>query len=287
MPLFGAHMSSAGGLHNAIVEAEKHSCEAVQLFTKAPSQWRAPAITAEAAAQFHTVRSETGIQATMVHDAYLINLASPDDAIRQKSISAFADEVERAEQIGADFLVMHPGAHMGIGEEEGCARVVEAMNQVISRTDTRRVRILVETTAGQGTTLGHRFEHIATILAGIDAPERFGVCFDTCHVFAAGYPLSPRRAYLKTWREFDRLIGIERLFAFHLNDSAKPMGSRVDRHAHIGLGELGIEPFAFIVRDRRFRKLPMVLETPKGAHPKDGDWDHVNLATLRRLADGE
>jgi len=284
MPLLGAHMSSAGGLHNALSRAKSYGCEAVQLFTKAPNQWRGKPISDDDANQFQSVLAETALQFPIVHDSYLINLASPDDALWRKSIDVFVDELERAAKIGAEYLVMHPGAHLGAGEEVGLNRVAVALDEVHSRCPNLRTQVLLETTAGQGTTLGHRFEHLAAILNRVKAADRLAVCIDTCHIFAAGYPLSPRREYLKTMRLFDKLIGLERVRAFHLNDSVKPLGSRIDRHAHIGRGQLGSEPFQHVLTDRRFRGLPMVIETPKGEDPKYGDWDRVNLAALRRLA---
>ncbi len=223
------------------------------------------------------------MQFPVVHDSYLINLASPDEALRRKSIEAFIEEVRRAELIGAAYLVTHPGAHMESGEDAGLAKVAAALDEVQHRCAGFQVMILLETTAGQGSSLGHRFEHLAAILDQVKQPERLGVCFDTCHVFAAGYPLAPKKDYQATMREFDRLIGLERLKAFHFNDSKKPLGSRVDRHEHIGRGCLGVEPFSLLVNDRRFRGLPMILETAKEIHPELGDMDAVNLAALRRL----
>lgn len=283
MPLLGAHMSSAGGLYQALTRAKQYGCETVQLFTKAPSQWKGKPVADGEAEQFRSTLEETGLRFPIVHDSYLINLASPDDALWRKSIAVFVDEIARAEKIGADYLVMHPGAHLGAGEEVGIDRVARALDEVHSRCPDVHVQVLIETTAGQGTTLGHRFEQLAAILQRVKSSERLGVCVDTCHLFAAGYPLSPRKEYLKTMRLFDQLIDVERIRAFHLNDSAKALGSRVDRHAHIGRGQIGVEPFQLILNDRRFRRLPMLIETPKGVDPALGDWDAVNLATLRSL----
>jgi deoxyribonuclease-4 len=297
MPLFGAHFSIAGGLHNALVAARAHECQACQLFTANPQSWSVPipsvkqaaqprrskTITDEATAQFATTLRETGVRITLAHDSYLINLASPDPVLYRRSVEAFTAEVERAEQLGLTYLVTHPGAHVGCGEEAGLARVSEALDEVHSRCPGYRVRILLETTAGQGTCLGGRFEHVAAILERVALPDRLGVCLDTCHVFAAGYPLAPVKAYRATLRAFDRVIGLERLLAFHLNDSQKPQGSRVDRHAHIGRGCLGLEPFRLLVNDRRFRNRPMILETPK-EEGEEKDMDTVNLRTLRELS---
>jgi deoxyribonuclease-4 len=218
----------------------------------------------------------------IAHDCYLINLASPDPILYRRSLEAFVDEVCRAEQLGLRYLVTHPGAHMGDGEEAGLDRVAAALDEVHRRCAGYAVKILLETTAGMGTSLGHRFEHLAHILGKVAEPERLGVCLDTCHVFAAGYCLAPERQYRATFREFDRRIGLKWLRVFHVNDSLKPLGSRVDRHAHIGQGCLGREPFRLLVNDPRFRTRPMVLETPKESEEND-DMDTVNMATLRGL----
>jgi deoxyribonuclease-4 len=218
----------------------------------------------------------------MVHDSYLINLASPEEQLYRRSVEAFVEELRRAERLGVRYLITHPGAHLDSGAEAGLARVAAALDEVHARCPGFRARVLLETTAGQGSTLGHRFDHLARILALVADPDRLGVCFDTCHAFAAGYALSPAAEYEATMKAFGKVIGFRRLLAFHLNDSLRARGSRVDRHAHIGRGELGLEPFRLLVNDRRFRNRPMVLETPK----EDGDqpdMDAVNLATLRGL----
>lgn len=278
MPLFGAHMSIAGGCHNALLAAQAHGCQTVQLFTKNANQWSARPLSEEEIDTFRRLRRQQRLRVTMAHDSYLINLASPDDALYHRSIEAFVDEVARAEALGLTYLVAHPGAHVDSGEEPGLRRVAAALDEVHARCPGYRVRVLLETTAGQGSTLGHRFEHLARILERVADPDRLGVCFDTCHVFAAGYALAPAAEYRATMRAFDRAIGLRRLRAFHVNDSLKPLGSRVDRHAHLGRGHLGEEPFRLLVNDRRFRNRPMVLETPK-----EDDMDAVNLAVLRGL----
>jgi deoxyribonuclease-4 len=309
MPLFGAHMSMAGGYHKALLLAQEHGCDTVQLFasppkvwpvtpapagravsrpgkslTEDPGSWRAKELTDAEVGTFLATLKETGLRFPMAHDSYLINLASPDDLLYRRSVEAFVVEVRRAERLGLSYLVTHPGSQVGSGEEAGLARVAGALDEVHRRCPGYRVRILLETTAGQGSNLGHRFEHLAQILKGVAEPDRLGVCLDTCHVFAAGYPLAPRGDYQATLRELDRVVGLERLFAFHLNDSRAPRGSRVDRHAHIGQGHLGLEPFRLLVNDRRFRHHPMVLETPKEPAPDGGDMDDVNLRLLRELA---
>lgn len=283
MPLFGAHMSIAGGLCNAIHAASALHMQTLQLFTKNSNQWAGKPLTPIEAAEFRRLIRKCKLRFATAHDSYLINLASPDPQLWRKSVEGFVDELIRAEALGLKYLVTHPGAHVGCGEEVGIASVARALDEVHSRCPEFRVKVLLELTAGQGSSLGHRFEHLAEITKRVRERKRIGVCFDTCHVFAAGYPLSPESEYENTMREFDRIIGFNRLKLFHLNDSKKPLGSRVDRHEHIGRGSLGLEPFRFIVNDPRFQKLPMILETPK--HDADGnEMDPVNLATLRGLA---
>jgi deoxyribonuclease-4 len=282
MPLLGAHMSISGGCHNALLEAHAHGCASVQLFTKNANQWKTRDLTDEDVRVFRRTLRQTRLRFPTAHDSYLINLASPDESLYRRSVEAFVDEVQRAEQLGLRYLVMHPGAHMDSGEETGLQRVAAVLDEVHARCLGFRVRVLLETTAGQGTTLGYRFEHLARILTLTAEPQRLGVCLDTCHVFAAGYPLAPRKEYQATLRAFDRVVGLKWLRVFHVNDSVKPLGSRVDRHAHIGQGELGLEAFRLLLNDRRFRNRPMLLETPK--EDNDGkDMDTVNLAKLRGL----
>lgn len=282
MPLFGAHMSIAGGYEKALLAAQKYRCDTVQLFTRNNNQWSARELTDDEVARFRQVLQETRLQAPMAHDCYLINLASPQQALYRRSVEAFVVEVQRAERLGLRYLVMHPGAHLESGEEAGLARVARALDEVHRRCRGYRVQVLLETTAGQGTTLGYRFEHLACILERVADPDRLGVCLDTCHVFAAGYPLAPAAEYRRTFRLFDQIVGLRKLKAFHVNDSLRPLGSRVDRHAHIGQGQIGLEAFRLLVNDPRFRNKPMVLETPKEG-PDGRDMDAVNLRTLRRL----
>ncbi len=277
-------MSIAGGCHQALLTAQAHGCTAVQLFTKNANQWEGKVLTEGDIALFRKTLRQTRLRMPMAHDSYLINLASPDEALYRRSLEAFVVEVQRAERLGLRYLVTHPGAHVDSGEEAGLRRVARALDEVHARCPDFRVQILLETTAGQGSCLGHRFEHLAAILAQVAEPERLGICLDTCHVFAAGYALAPVSEYRATLREFDRVIGLRRLRAFHLNDSLKPAGSRVDRHAHIGRGCLGLEPFRLLLNDPRFRSRPMVLETPK-EDADGGDMDPVNLATLRGLVE--
>jgi deoxyribonuclease-4 len=282
MPILGAHMSIAGGYHKSVVAASEAGCDCVQIFTKNNNQWRAVPITDEDVQQFREALQTYNIRHPIAHASYLLNLASPDDALWSKSLDAFVLEMQRAERLGLDALVIHPGSYTSSSEDEGLQRIVEAVDEMHRQTTGFRVRCLLETTAGQGTNLGYRFEQLATILNGVEQSERLGICFDTCHVFAAGYGLIERREYLATMREFDKIVGTRRIEAFHLNDSKRERGSRVDRHEHIGLGQLGLEPFRHLLKDRRFRTTPMYLETAKGEH-EGQDWDVINLRQLRAL----
>ncbi len=282
MPQFGAHMSIAGGYHLAAETAGRFACQTVQLFTKNNNQWSGKAISEEDIRLFKDAMHTHNLSKATAHDSYLINLASPDDELRLKSLDALTIEMERAEALGIDYLVMHPGTPTDGDDAAGIARIAQAFDEVFRRCPGYRVMPLLETTAGQGRSLGHRFEHLAKIRETVSAPERLGVCLDTCHVFAAGYPLAPEANYRATFEEFDAVIGIEHLKAFHLNDSKKPQGSRVDRHEHVGKGCLGLEPFRLLVNDPRFAEHPMFLETPK--EDDDGnEMDPVNLDVLRGL----
>ncbi len=282
MPLFGAHMSIAGGYFHAVEAAQKHQCEALQIFTKNSNQWKGKELTDEDVRLFRSALRGSGVRVTMAHDSYLINLASPDEVLYRRSLEAFVLEVERAERFGLKYLVMHPGSPGDENVEAGLRRIAAALDEVHRRCSDYRVKVLLENTAGQGYSLGHRFEHLGRIFELVEDPDRLGVCLDTCHIFAAGYSLSPEKEYRATFREFDRQVGLRRLRVFHVNDSLKPLGSRVDRHAHIGRGCLGLEPFRLLVNDRRFRRLPMILETPK-EDANEGDMDTVNLDVLRSL----
>lgn len=282
MPRFGSHLSVAGGCHKAVEAAQRYGCEALQIFTKNSNQWNARDLTAEEVRTFRRAVRQSGLRVVMAHDSYLINLASPDEGLHRRSVEAFLVELRRAEQLGLRYVITHPGAPLDSGEEAGVARVAAALDEVHRRLPRLRVRVLLENTAGQGSALGHRFEQLAAILAGVAEPRRVGVCFDTCHAFAAGYGLAPEAEYHATMRALARAVGLGRVKAFHLNDSLKPQGSRVDRHAHIGRGHLGLEPFRLLVNDPRFRHRPMVLETAK-EEGDNKDMDAVNLKTLRAL----
>jgi deoxyribonuclease IV len=274
---FGAHMMIAGGLHRAIAAGEAAGCDVVQVFTKSPQQWKARPLTEEDAVEFRDAQEKAGIPCVAAHDSYLINPAAADPELLERSRAAMVDELERAGALGIPALVVHLGAHGSEPEEAALERLVESVRRALERTEESGVALLLETTAGQGTCLGHRFEQIAYVLDRVDRPDRLSVCLDTCHVFAAGYDLRTTAAYAATIEEFDRLIGFKRVRLVHANDSVRELGSRVDRHAAIGQGEIGLEGFRSLVNDPRI-EAPIVLETPK----KD-DMDPVNLAALRSL----
>ena len=280
--LLGAHMSIAGGYYKAVEAAAEYGMDVVQLFTKNNNQWRAKPLAQSDIEEFRAALKSTGVKCPVAHDSYLINLASPDDVLWQKSLEAFAIELERAEALGLIGVVMHPGSFVKSTADAGLARIVTALDEVHRLTAGFGTLTLLETTAGQGSNLGHRFEHLARILVNVVDSNRVGVCVDTCHIFAAGYPITTAKEYQTTMAEFDSVVGIDRIRAFHLNDSVRELGSRVDRHAKIGEGKLGLEPFRHLLNDRRFKAVPMYLETPKG--DEDGEQlDTINLRTLRSL----
>ena len=281
-PLLGAHMSIAGGYYKAVDLARIAGCDVVQLFTKNNNQWRAKPISDAEAAQFREMLAERNVIHPLSHASYLINLASPDPLLWQKSVDGMIVELQRAEQLGIPFVVVHPGASVAASEAEGIANVVRALDEIHQRTSQLAAIPLLENTAGQGSCLGCGFEQLAAILAEVKESSRVGVCFDTCHAFAAGYPLGTAAEFDATWQAFDRTVGIDRIKAIHLNDSKRELGSRVDRHEHIGRGQLGVEPFRLLLNDERFRRVPMYLETPKGQHEGE-DWDVINLRVLRGL----
>jgi deoxyribonuclease-4 len=283
--LFGAHLSVAGGLHNAVTAATALGCETVQLFTKNANQWRGKPLAEDEIRTFREALVAAGLKLPTAHDSYLINLASPKDAAYRQSIEAFVDELQRAELLGLNYLVMHPGAHTGSGEAAGLFRVVAALDEIHDRCSGFHTRILLETTAGQGTTLGYRFEHLAAILQGVREPGRLGVCLDTCHVYAAGYPLDTSEDYTALFGQFDRTLGLENLKLFHINNSVKPLNSRVDRHAGLAQGLIGLEFFRRLVTDPRFSDRPMILETPKEGEEGEA-MDPINLRILRGFLGG-
>jgi deoxyribonuclease-4 len=289
MPRLGAHLSIAGGLPRAVDRAVASRCEALQIFTKSAGQWRARPLPQDEIVLFRRRVAETGIHPVVAHNSYLINIAAASPALRAQSLAALGEELDRAEALGLDGLVMHPGSYTTGNEEEGLRLIGDGLRELLRQRPHARTTILLEHTAGQGTNLGHRFEHLAAVIEGLDGSPRVGVCLDTCHLLTAGYDLCSEGGYRSTFREFDRIVGIDRIKVFHLNDSKKPCGSRVDRHEHIGRGCLGLEPFRRLLNDRRFAKLPMLLETPKLETPESrrrSDVDPLdarNLRTLRRL----
>ncbi len=278
--LLGAHMSIAGGVYNCFDHGEHFKCTTIQIFTKNASQWRAKPLTETEIDKFKERQRQTKISPVVAHDSYLINLGSNNKALLQKSKEAFLVEMQRCELLAIPCLVTHPGSHTGAGEEIGLKTIADSLSWLHHKLPEAKVMICLETTAGQGTNLGYRFEQIANIIELSDSPERLGVCLDTCHIFAAGYDIRTERAYKRTIREFNSIIGLKRLKVIHLNDSKKDLGSRVDRHEHIGKGFIGVEPFGFFINDRRLAKIPKILETPKG---DDATGDDRNLTILRKL----
>jgi deoxyribonuclease-4 len=276
----GAHESIAGGLYKAFDRARSVGCDALQIFVKSNRSWAVKPLTDEDIARFKDKAEETGIQPVVAHTSYLLNLASPDETLWKRSRDTLIIELERCEALGVGWLVLHPGSHVGTGEEAGLQRVAQGLGEVHAATPGFRARILLETTAGQGTNLGYRFEQLAWVLEHTPQGERLGICLDTCHVFAAGYELRTSEGYAATMEAFDRIVGLERLLALHLNDSKGDLGSRKDRHAHIGEGYIGLEGFRHVINDPRLAHLPGLLETPKS---NDLHEDRENLAVLRSL----
>jgi deoxyribonuclease-4 len=279
-PLLGAHMSIAGGVGNAFLEGQKVDCDAIQIFTKSSRQWASKPLSGEEIEQFKINRKETGIQSVVAHDSYLLNLGSPDTALRKRSMAAFIDEMERCETLGVSNLIAHPGAHVGAGEVQGIKTIAKSLDEVHKACPKFKVKVTLEITAGQGSNLGYRFEQIGDIIDATKESDRLRVCFDTEHAFAAGYDIRTKEGYERTFSEFDKEIGINMLAAFHLNDSKKEFHSRVDRHEHIGQGFIGVEAFRLLMNDKRFWGLPMCLETPKGPDLRE---DRENLTLLRSL----
>jgi deoxyribonuclease-4 len=276
----GAHMSIAGGVDTAFDRGQQVGCDCMQIFTKSSNQWKARPLSAEEIALYHEKQARTGIEPVVSHSSYLLNLATPDDALWQKSLDSLLIEMERCELLRIPYLVIHPGAHMDSGEGAGLQRIAAALDRAYAERPDDQVKIGLEITAGQGTALCYRFEHIAWILGKVREPQRYVACFDTAHALAAGYEIRTAEGYAETFAEFDRIIGLGRLAVFHFNDTGKKLGSRVDRHEHIGKGVLGTESFRMIMNDPRFRDIPMILETPKGPDMKE---DIENLAVLRSL----
>jgi len=273
-------MSISGGLHLAPERGKEAGCSVIQIFTQNSNQWKGKIPSDSDASLFKEKIEESGLLDVVSHDIYLINLASAPGEVKDKSMVAFKEEMERCNRLGINKIVMHPGSHLGEGEDTGLKRIVDSFNALIETTPDYKGKILLENTAGQGTNLGFRFEHLKTIIDNSSFPDRFGICLDTCHAFAAGYNLVTAEGYKKTFEQFDRLIDLDRLLCFHMNDSKKGLSSKVDRHEHIGQGEMGLEPFRMLVNDSRFTKIPKILETPKG---DNNEMDAINLKTLRDM----
>ncbi|MBW2569208.1 MAG: deoxyribonuclease IV [Deltaproteobacteria bacterium] len=279
--LLGAHFSIAKGLHNALYEAKVLNCTALQIFTKSASTWKERIITEDEIDLFLEAKIKTGITSIASHSSYLINLAGYENKKRHMSCSALKQELLRSSMLGIPFVVLHPGSHMGKGEKEGIIRIAGNINKIFSETPGIKTRLLLETTAGQGSSIGHTFEHLASIIDMIKNKDRVGVCLDTCHIFAAGYDIRTKTSYLKTMETFDKIIGINQLYLIHLNDSKKELDSRVDRHEHIGQGFIGLKAFECLMNDKRFKNIPKIIETPK--ENAACDCDKTNLNKLRAM----
>ena len=282
--MFGAHLSIAGGMHNALLEAEKLGHTTVQVFTKSQKIWACKPLDPAAISDWSSHCSRLKFKHTVSHDSYLINLASPDEAMWNKSIDTFVIELQRCDQLGIPYLVMHPGAHLGTGEAAGLKRIIKALNAVHKRLKKSKTITCLEITAGQGSALGHTLEQLAAIQDGVKDPERLGVCLDTAHLFAAGYDFRGRR-YSAFKNQLERTVGVDAVKVLHLNDSKKPLGSRVDRHEHIGRGTIGLEGFRPFVRDKLFRNVPKIMELPDGNSPDGRPWAEVNIEALRSQMD--
>ena len=274
----GAHVSTSGGIDRAPANGVHLGCEAIQVFTKNQMQWRAKPLSTGEITAYKNAFSGSGIFVAVSHDSYLINLGSPEEAKLMQSIASFEDEIERCELLGIPCLVFHPGSHMGAGETAGLQTIAASLNQALEKKKGYSTELLLETTAGQGTNLGYTFEQLAEILDLVKEKSRVGVCVDSCHIFAAGYDIRAKAGYEETFQRLDSVIGLKKIKAFHLNDSKKGLGSKVDRHEHIGEGELGLEAFRLLVHDERFQGLPMLLETPGG-----GAEYEKNLKVLKEL----
>lgn len=279
--IFGAHESISGGVFNAIERGQKATCDTIQMFNKSNSQWRAKKIDQKELDKYFEKIEETGVTVATSHSSYLINIASPKADLNKKSYEALKEEMERCEMLKIPNLVFHPGSHVGSGEEAGMDRIAENVVKLFEELpETDKVTLLFETTAGQGTNLGYTFEQLAYMIDKAGGHDRLGVCMDTCHIFAAGYPLSDPKEYKKTMKSFDDIIGLDRLKIIHMNDSKKEFGSKRDRHEHIGQGFIGLDAFSNIVNDKKLKKIPMILETPKGDELTE---DVENLKLLRSL----
>jgi deoxyribonuclease-4 len=279
--LFGAHVSIAGGIFNAPLYGKEIGCDVIQIFTKNQIQWKIPFLQAEDIKHFQENRLKTGVIPVTVHSSYLVNIAGPDDNVTEKSINDLACELERTEVLNIPFVVFHPGAHKGIGEKYALKSIAENINKIFSKSNSKSTFLLLETTAGEGTTMGYKFEHFAEIFNKLKDLSRIGVCIDTCHIFAAGYDFRDEKSYYETIEKFDKIVGLKFLKVFHLNDSKFPSGSKMDRHEEIGSGEIGLNGFRILVKDERFKDMPGILEVPGDI---TGYKRNVNI--LRSLTNG-
>ncbi|MBN1929993.1 MAG: deoxyribonuclease IV [Desulfobacterales bacterium] len=279
--LLGAHLSIAKGLEKAIYRAETLDCNVLQIFTQNANTWKERILMPDEIHSFKQAKAKTDIKNIASHASYLINLASPDKKKHALAIKTLQQELIRSSMLGISNVVLHPGAHMGTGEKEGIHRIASSINEIYSQTSGITSRLLLETTAGQGSSLGHTFEQLASIIDQIENKNRVGICIDTCHIFAAGYDIRTETAYQETISSFDTIVGLQYLFLIHLNDSKKELGLRVDRHEHIGQGFIGLNAFAYLMNDKRFVHIPKIIETPK--EKKSAYWDRVNLRQLRSL----
>ncbi len=278
--LIGAHCSTEGGLNSAFQRAEFINATAIQIFTQNARQWHASQIKPDQIEIYKMSRLKSNVKIVVSHDSYLINLCAKDDLIQHKSEAAFKAEIERCHDLGINLLVFHPGSHLGQGESSGLNKISATLNKLHEETRNCNVISVLETTAGQGTNLGYKFEQLRAIIDMIEDKNRVGICIDTCHIFAAGYEIRDKKNYTKTLKSFDEIIGLNYLKVFHLNDCKSEFGSHVDRHEHIGKGKIGADAFSFIMNDKRFKNIPKILETPKS---KDLHEDLENLGILRGM----
>lgn len=278
MKLFGAHVSVAGGVFKAPMRGEELECDAIQIFTKNQMQWNARPLKEDEITKFKDELDHHRPQSVVTHDSYLINLGSPEEKKLEKSRNAFLDEVQRCDQLGIDLLVFHPGSHLKSGERAALDTIADSLNWTHEQTPDASVKTLLEIAAGQGTNVGYTFEQLIDIIENVKDKSRVGVCIDTCHMFCAGYDIRTNESYENTWKEFEKVIGYDWLEAFHINDSKKPLDSRVDRHENLGHGYIGLEAFRLLLNDDRFDNIPMVLETPGG-----DKWFRKNLKVMREL----
>ena len=283
MPLLGAHESISGGSYKALYRAKEKGFDVIQIFTRFRTRWSAKELSEKEITSFQKAREETGILPVSIHGSYLLNLASPHIEDREKAIDLCATEILWAWQLGIPYLVVHPGYHKGEGEEKGIELIADSLKKVFSKTSETNISILLETTSGQGTSLGNSFDQLKAIMDLSQKSDRLGVCLDTCHIFSAGYNISSKEAYGQTINEFDSVVGIDKLKVFHINDSKTERGSSIDRHAHLGVGKIGLEGLSFFLNDKRFVNHPFLLETAKGVNDEGVEMDIINLNILREL----